>query len=80
MERWTNGVPFRTPCKRWTRSEYASRRAYLCVVIRYMELRTMGTRERKACKARAEETGASGVFCGKEHLRGWHRRRFGKKG
>ena len=49
----------------------------MCVVIRYMELRIVGTRERKACKARANTTGASGVFCGKKHLRGGYRSRFG---
>ena len=70
MERWTDGVPFRTPCKRRTRSEHAGGRSYLCLVVRYMELRIVGTRERKACTTRANATGACGVFCGKKHLRG----------
>ena len=51
----------------------------MCVVVCYMELRVMGTRERTACKARAKATGASGIFCSKGHLRGWNRCRFGTK-
>ena len=49
------------------------------VVIRYMELRIVGTRERKACKARANTTGARRLFCGKEHMRGGYRSRLSTK-
>ena len=37
----------------------------------------MGARERTPRTSRADATGASCFFCGKEHLRGGYRRRFG---
>ena len=50
------------------------------VVIRYMELRIMGARQRAACKARAKATGARRVFCCKGHLRGRYRSSLGTQG
>ena len=77
MARWTNGVTFRTPCERGAWFEHAGRRSYLRMVIRYMELRIMGARQRTACKARTNTTSACRVFCSKKHLRGWYSCRFG---
>ena len=77
MERRTDRVLICTPCKRRARAEYASWRAYLRMVIRYMELRIMGTRKRTPRTARANAKGASGFFCGKRHLRGGYRCRTG---
>ena len=51
----------------------------MCVVIRYLELRVVGTGERTTGEARSDTTSACGFFCGKEHLRGGYRRRFGTK-